>query len=120
MRYRYLQTRGALNETGSALAGRSARSASNAAWRGRQIPAEVLELIPESLARENMAVPISVEGETVTVATLDPDDIALADKLTFVLARNVRLVPASAAEISEFVDRYYGEAGGVSEHGRRA
>jgi hypothetical protein len=115
MRYRYLQTRGALNETGSALAGRSVRSASNAVWRGRQIPAEVLELVPESLARENMAVPISVEGETLTVATVDPDDIALADKLTFVLARNIRLVPASPAEISEFIGHYYGESGGESE-----
>jgi hypothetical protein len=109
--YRYLQTRGALKETGSALAGRSVRSTSNAVWRARQIPAEVLELGPESLARENMAVPISVEGETVTLATVDPDDIALADKLTFVLARNIRLVPASPAEISEFIGRNYGEAG---------
>jgi hypothetical protein len=115
MRYRYLQTRGALNETGSALAGRPVRSTSNAVWRGRQIPAEVLELVPESLARENRAVPISVEGETLTVATVDPDDVALADKLTFVLARKIRLVPASPAEISEFIGHYYGEAGGESE-----
>ncbi len=111
MRYRYLQTRGALNETGSALAARPAASTENATWRGRPVPAEVLELVPESLVRENMAVPISIEGETVTLATVDPDDIALADKLTFVLARNIRLVPASPAEISEFIGRNYGEAG---------
>ena len=60
-----------------------------------------------------MAVPILIEGETVTVATVDPDDIALADKLTFVLARNIRLVPASPAEISEFIGRYYGESDSV-------
>jgi hypothetical protein len=115
MRYRYLQTRGALNETGSARAVRPAASTENATWRGRPVPAEVLELVPESLVRENLAVPIAAEGESVTFATVDPDDIALADKLTFVLARDVRLVSASAAEIAEFIGRYYGQPGRESE-----
>ena len=50
-----------------------------------------------------------------TVDFESTDDIALADKLTFVLARNIRLVPASPTEISEFIGRNYGEAGGESE-----
>src|SRR4051794_32030531 len=94
MRYRYLKTRGALNETGAGPGGPPAGSGAATPWRGRRIPAEVLELLPESLVRENLVVPIAAEGETVTVAAIDPNNIALADKLSFIIARNVRLVPA--------------------------
>jgi Type II secretion system (T2SS), protein E, N-terminal domain len=97
MQYRYLQTRGA--ERGLAWT----PDPGGGSGAGSREPRP-----------RNLAVWISVEGETVTLATVDPGDIALADKLTFVLTRNIRLVPASPAEISEFIGRNYGEAGGES------
>ncbi len=114
MRYRYLQNRGALNEAGSSGVGASARPGEVASWRGRRIPAEVLGLLPESLVRRELIVPISAEGEVVTIAAVDADDIALADRLSSVLARRVRLIPASRAEIVDLIARgYRGAAGGA-------
>ncbi len=107
MRYRYLQTRGALQDS----AGRPREMAANrrgALWRGQRIPPEVSELIPESLARENRAVAVAVHGETVIIASETPDDLTLSDKLTFVMARKVRLVPASQEEIGTLIADVYG------------
>src|SRR4051812_12633828 len=90
MDYRFLQESGALNE---ARVGSSTMARGNdrtVSWRGRRIPAEVPALMPESLARENLVFPIEAEGETVTVAAVDPADVALKDKLSFVIARKVR------------------------------
>ncbi|MEO6809224.1 MAG: hypothetical protein ABI353_08960 [Isosphaeraceae bacterium] len=116
MQYRYLQTRGALNDAGSsALAGRASRSGTTANWRGQQVPSWLLDLMPESLVREELAVPIAAEGERVVFAVIDVGDIALADKLSFVLAREVRLISASASEISAFIDQVYGPAGPETE-----
>src|SRR5262249_55781344 len=41
---------------------------------GVTVPAAVLELVPESVARENFVLPVAVEGETLTVAVCDPTD----------------------------------------------
>src|SRR5262245_36520997 len=59
----------------------------------------VLELIPESVCRENLVLPLRLEGETVHVAAADPTNILLADKLTFILNKKVRLVGVPRADI---------------------
>lgn len=109
MRYDYLRTRGALNEAGPPAGGRPTPNRP-VSWRGRLLPPEVVGLLPEALAREHQVVPIAAEGESVTVAAADADDVALADRLSFVLARAVRLVPASRREIVEALGRIHGEA----------
>jgi hypothetical protein len=116
MDYRYLQTRGALNqaEAGPRVA---ATIGGTAPWRARRVRPEVLALVPESLAREHLVFPVEAEGETVIVAAVDPDDIALADKLSFVLARKVRLIPGDRAEILEAIRRHYGGRGGMRGEG---
>src|SRR5262249_26961813 len=46
----------------------------------------------------------------VTLATPNPNDIALADKLTFILARKIKLVAAPPAEVATLIERHYGPA----------
>src|SRR5947207_1798753 len=109
MDYRYLGTTGVLNEAGPAAGWRerpsSARPLRERAgkktpyWRGKPVPRAVCELVPESLARENRIFPIGLEGETLKLAAVDHDDIALGDKISFVLGRPVRLIPASREEV---------------------
>jgi hypothetical protein len=74
----------------------------------QQIPREVLQLVPESVARENLVLPLSFDGETVTLAAADPGSIALADKLRFLLAKNVHLLLARREEIVAAINHYYG------------
>jgi hypothetical protein len=73
-------------------------------------PRAVLELVPESVARENVVLPIRLDGETLTAVAADPDNILLADKLRFILNKNVRLVGYPRAGILAAINKHYGHA----------
>ena len=75
----------------------------------------MLALLPESVVRELRVVPVAAAGEALTVATTDPHNIALADRLSSLTARKVRLVQASREEIDAFIDRHYGRPGSETE-----
>jgi hypothetical protein len=122
MKYRYLETTGALNEAGSkpgwrqrspSAAGRThGRAGKGPNWRGKPIPRAVCGLVPESLAREDLVFPIGEEDEVLTLAAVEHDDIALADKISFVLARPVRLIAASREEVEALISEFHGEESG--------
>ena len=76
----------------------------------REIPQSVLGLVPESVARENVVIPISTDGEAIVFAAAEPDNLAIADKLRFILARNVVLRPAPPREIGIAINRNYGSS----------
>ncbi len=74
----------------------------------RHIPDQLIELIPESVARENTIIAVESNGERVTVAAPRRDDYALADKLRFILGVDIAFVKAPRHEILRAIDRYYG------------
>ncbi|MCA9049017.1 MAG: hypothetical protein KDA89_09845, partial [Planctomycetaceae bacterium] len=76
----------------------------------RRIPPDVISLVPASVARENLVVPISADAETIVFAAVDSDNIGIADKLRFLLAKNVRLLPAPAYDVRKAVEKLYGHA----------
>ncbi len=78
------------------------------------IPAEVIELIPESVARENVILPLSQDGETLTVIVSDPLDIETIEKLRFILNRRVETALSPRELILENINRYYGQIEGES------
>lgn len=95
MDYKFLTAHGGLSE---GVRDRGAHVRENidvliTGLESRAIASSILELIPEAIAREHTIVPLADDGETITVATADPDDISLADTLRFLLARDIRLVP---------------------------
>jgi hypothetical protein len=106
MGYRYLQARGALNEVAPELAALPLGPADHLA--ARFVPVEVIELVPEAVARENLILPLAFDGETLTCAAVDPDNIALADKLRFLLNKNIRLVGAPREALIEGINYHYG------------
>ena len=88
MTYKFLKQRGALHEVGAAANAASAATAAPAPpssaemdIAGHRVAPELVELLPESVARENMVVPMAFDGERLTLAAVDADDISLADKL---------------------------------------
>lgn len=110
--YQFIKDRGQLNEVTSAPQQRMHREIASHALPGDRmlrgtIPQTVIELFPESIVRENMVFPLSSDGETVLMAAVDVDDIALRDKLSFILNRNIRLVAASKEAILEAIDGHY-------------
>src|SRR5438105_11737642 len=49
-----------------------------------QIPASVIEMVPESVARENTVVPLSHENNALQIVVANPEDIETLDKLRFI------------------------------------
>ena len=81
---------------------------------GMTISAEVIGLLPESLARENTDFPISEDGETLRIATSDPTDLDTQEKLQFILNRTVESTLAPRESIVDAINRHYGLSDGES------
>jgi type IV pilus assembly protein PilB len=79
-----------------------------------KIPEEVIELVPESVARENAALPLSIEDDSLKVAVSDPFDIETIEKLRFILNRKVETALAPREAILEAINRHYGQVEGES------
>lgn len=75
-----------------------------------QVASAVIELVPESVARENCILPVAFEAPVLVVATADPASQDILQKLEFILNRPVRPVLAYRAQIIEAITRHYGES----------
>ncbi|MBL9126738.1 MAG: type II/IV secretion system protein [Verrucomicrobiales bacterium] len=71
------------------------------------VPKEVLDFVPEDLARRLVALPISREGDVLTVAISDPLNVTAFDLLEQTTGLRVNLVAAAHGEILQAVDRLY-------------
>src|SRR5690242_4161332 len=80
-----------------------------------EIPATVVELVPESLARENVVMPLAQENGAIKVIMHDPMDFETIDKLRFVLNREIEVALAPKEAIVEAINRYYGSASSETE-----
>jgi hypothetical protein len=71
------------------------------------IPPAIIELMPESVARENVVLPIASHpgALTVVIATLDPD---VLQKLAFILNKEIRPALSTREQIVEAINRHYG------------
>src|SRR5262245_3750655 len=109
MDYQFLKIRGAINDAPT-LPDRLRPPPNRDALAGltsRTIPEHILELIPESVARENCVVPLALDGDTLTVAAVNADDVATKDKLTFIINKSIRMLPAPADDIVAALNHYY-------------
>ena len=79
-----------------------------------RIPDHVIQLVPESVARENKIIPVSDEDETIKVLVSDPFDIETIEKLRFILNRKVETALAPSEQIQEAINKYYGQVEGES------
>src|SRR4051812_44534254 len=79
------------------------------------IPQNIIELVPESVARENAVLPLAVDDGTLKVIMSDPLDFDTREKLRFILNRNVEVVLAPRENILEAINRYYGKVDDQSQ-----
>jgi len=73
------------------------------------IPPQVLELVPESVARENVILPLAEEDGDLKVIVSDPNDYETFEKLRFILNRGIQPVLAPREAILEAINKYYGQ-----------
>lgn len=113
MQYEFIKKRGAIN-SGQTGDGPDVRPrprphvAEKVNLAESDLSAAVVDLLPESVARENGVIPIELRGEQIVFAAARPDDIATADKLRFILNRDVVMAEAPRHEIEAAISKYYG------------
>jgi len=76
--------------------------------RDRQIPPELLAVIPAKVAQMYRCIPVAMNGDLVQVALADPLDPAKADEIHFSAKRDIQIVVADPAEIDKAIERLYG------------
>lgn len=78
------------------------------------IPPSVVELVPESVARENAVIPLSEDDGALKVLVSDPYDYDTIEKLQFILNRKIDIALATRESILEAINRNYGQMGDES------
>ena len=82
--------------------------------RNTKVPEMVIELVPESVARENMVLPYEEDEGTLRILIADPFDMETAEKLRFILNRKIETALAPKEAIQEAINQYYGQVEGES------
>jgi len=75
-----------------------------------EIPQSVIQMVPESVSRENEVIPLNRTEQALRIITHDPDNLAIIDKLQFVLNQQIELVVASREQIIQAINRHYGQS----------
>jgi type IV pilus assembly protein PilB len=78
------------------------------------IPESIIELVPESVARENAILPMSEQEDSLKVIVSDPYDIDTIEKLRFILNRKIDIALAPREKILEAINKYYSQVEGES------
>ncbi|HEY7326771.1 MAG TPA: TIGR02996 domain-containing protein [Gemmataceae bacterium] len=71
-------------------------------------PLHIVELVPESVARENVVLPIGLRDRTLVMAALEPRDTEMMVKVQFILNRDIEFVAADGDQLIAAIDRLYG------------
>jgi len=69
---------------------------------------EVLRLIPAGLARLHGALPVSLEGNVITVCLVDPLNPQIPEDLRFALEKDIHVVVAPVYQIEDLIKKHYG------------
>lgn len=72
-----------------------------------KIPAEVVRIIPERIARQYHLICVSQIGSTITVAMSDPLNIFAIDDLRMLTGKEIDLVLATESDIAKSIEKYY-------------
>ena len=73
------------------------------------VPAKVLELVPETMASLYKIMPIALKDNVLTVAMADPQNIAALDDLRNFLGYDVRGAVSNEMHVQQAIERYYAD-----------
>ncbi len=74
-----------------------------------QIAPTIIEMVPESVARENVVIPYNMEDGVLLIVISDPSEIETIDKLKFILNKEIQPVLAPKDQIIEAINKHYGQ-----------
>ncbi|MBP3956802.1 TIGR02996 domain-containing protein [Gemmata sp. G18] len=74
-----------------------------------EVPPPAFELMPESVARENLVLPLDEQQQTLLVATPHPHNYDTVQKLSFILNRDIIQVAADESDVLAAINRAFGD-----------
>lgn len=74
------------------------------------IKKDVLAMVTAPMAQMYRIIPIEFDGDTLTVAMCDPQNLSVQDELRTFLGFNIRVVVTSESAMTSALERYYGES----------
>jgi len=81
--------------------------------RKAKIDPKVLSLVPESLARRHLLIPIELKNGKLVVAMSDPLNVPVQDELRLLTGYDVEVVVAPSSEIKQAIEDHYSMRGKV-------
>jgi type IV pilus assembly protein PilB len=79
------------------------------------IEPEIIDLVPEALARKHLLIPILTIGNDLTVAMVDPSDVFAVDELHMKTGLNIEVVLATETQVNKALDKHYLAKGTMEE-----
>ena len=73
----------------------------------KQITHSLVEILSKTIAEMYRVVPLTLEGNQLTIATADPQKIQIADELRVFLGYEIHVVVATDAEIDKAIEQFY-------------
>jgi type IV pilus assembly protein PilB len=74
------------------------------------IKKDVLAMVTAPMAQMYRIVPIEFDGDTLTVAMCDPQNLSVQDELRTFLGFNIRVLVTTESAMMASLERYYGES----------
>jgi len=79
------------------------------------IEPEVIDLVPETIARKHLLIPILKIGDDLTVAMVEPSDVFAVDELHMKTGLNIEPAVATHTGLEKALDQHYGAKGTLQE-----
>jgi UDP-glucose 4-epimerase len=73
------------------------------------VPASILSLVPQGMARRYLAAPVVADSQNLSLAMADPTDVVAIDDIEFATGRRVQSLVAAERAIKESIGRLYGD-----------
>ena len=83
------------------------------------IPAQVLDSVTEAMAQLYRIIPVSLDGNTLTIATCEPQKLSIQDELRTFLGPDIRTWSPPSATFKSLRSPLFGRLGKRREHRRR-
>ncbi len=74
------------------------------------IKKDVIGMVTTEMAQMYRVIPIEFDGDTLSVATCDPQNLSVQDELRTFLGFNIRVLVATESQMTAALERYYGES----------
>ena len=71
------------------------------------VDASAIAMVSEAVARRHSCLPVSLDNGTLVVAMADPANVVAVDDIRAMTKRDVRVVVATKADVSNAISRYY-------------